>query len=419
MKLKLIITICNILSLFFSISQNQLTNSLRINTTSQINSIHGFTKTGAQTLCVYKFNEFGDSVLLAVHAFTYNQDKQMSQVKSVLYDSCSIINERYLLPSGNYTTDYIYSENKIIKEMICKNSDGDTMEKVHYIHFPDSSVYEYQAMQNKMLTKQNRIIYYGIKNYEHTETLDDFHSLYFDRQDIIFYHADSMISYTWKENSWAFYLSYYFDFNEHGQLLQLRTVFPYTSSVIGYFYDSLFYNSDNYCEKIVCSLSIPAYSTQGKIYAYIINKNIQNQIIEKISHTYNDVTTFTFYGFKHILLYNGDGELTSEHLYKGLTQSQWNPYITYVYNETNIANTSLNNYISIFPNPASDQININAFEANILDVIIYDIMGKEIKRYFVNDNKTTLDVSALQSGLYVLKIKTKEGLLTRKVQIIR
>jgi len=46
-------------------------------------------------------------------------------------------------------------------------------------------------------------------------------------------------------------------------------------------------------------------------------------------------------------------------------------------------------------------------------------MGKEIKRYFVNDNKTTLDVSALQSGLYVLKIKTKEGLLTRKVQIIR
>ena len=79
----------------------------------------------------------------------------------------------------------------------------------------------------------------------------------------------------------------------------------------------------------------------------------------------------------------------------------------------------INPVISIFPNPASDQININAFEANILDVIIYDIMGKEIKRYFVNDNKTTLDVSALQIGLYVLKIKTKEGLLTRKVQIIR
>ena len=46
-------------------------------------------------------------------------------------------------------------------------------------------------------------------------------------------------------------------------------------------------------------------------------------------------------------------------------------------------------------------------------------MGKEIRRYSVNANKTTLDVSALHSGLYVLKIKTEEGLLTRKIQIIR
>jgi hypothetical protein len=75
--------------------------------------------------------------------------------------------------------------------------------------------------------------------------------------------------------------------------------------------------------------------------------------------------------------------------------------------------------IMIYPNPAANQLNINAYESNILDVLMYDIMGKEIKRYSINANKTTLDISALHSGLYVLKIKTEEGLLTRKVQIIR
>ncbi|MFA7401178.1 MAG: T9SS type A sorting domain-containing protein [Bacteroidales bacterium] len=79
----------------------------------------------------------------------------------------------------------------------------------------------------------------------------------------------------------------------------------------------------------------------------------------------------------------------------------------------------INPAISLFPNPASDQLNINAFEANIQDVVMYDMMGKEIRHYSVNDNKATLDVSALHSGLYVLRIKTEEGLLIQKVQILR
>ena len=104
----------------------------------------------------------------------------------------------------------------------------------------------------------------------------------------------------------------------------------------------------------------------------------------------------------------------------GLGYANNDPNTPFICSSLNIEDKQLiNPAISLFPNPVSAQLNINAFESNIKHVVMYDIMGKEIRRYFVNDNKTTLDVSALHSGLYVLKIKTKEGLLIQKVQILR
>lgn len=104
----------------------------------------------------------------------------------------------------------------------------------------------------------------------------------------------------------------------------------------------------------------------------------------------------------------------------GLGYANNDPNAPFICSSLNIENKQLiNPSISIFPNPASDQLNINAFESNIQDVVMYDIMGKEIRRYSVNNNLTTLDVYGLHSGLYILRIKTEEGLLTRKVQIMR
>ncbi|MDY0014786.1 MAG: T9SS type A sorting domain-containing protein [Bacteroidales bacterium] len=75
--------------------------------------------------------------------------------------------------------------------------------------------------------------------------------------------------------------------------------------------------------------------------------------------------------------------------------------------------------IAIYPNPASNQIVILGNDVQMLDVFIYTITGQKVKQAVVNATQTTLDVNDLSVGMYILKIHTKQGILTKKVQIIR
>lgn len=59
--------------------------------------------------------------------------------------------------------------------------------------------------------------------------------------------------------------------------------------------------------------------------------------------------------------------------------------------------------ILIFPNPASDLVNLRS-EENILKVEMYDGMGKLIMNQDVNDFYTELKIASLAPGIYVLKI---------------
>jgi len=75
--------------------------------------------------------------------------------------------------------------------------------------------------------------------------------------------------------------------------------------------------------------------------------------------------------------------------------------------------------IIIYPNPAYNQIIIDNKNFVIRNLIIYNIMGKEIGCSAINATKTNLDVSNLPAGMYVVKINTEQGIVTKKVQIIR
>ena len=59
--------------------------------------------------------------------------------------------------------------------------------------------------------------------------------------------------------------------------------------------------------------------------------------------------------------------------------------------------------ISIYPNPTNDVLNITGYDGASLDVTIYDSMGKLIMNETLNMSET-LNVSALSSGIYTIKI---------------
>ena len=72
--------------------------------------------------------------------------------------------------------------------------------------------------------------------------------------------------------------------------------------------------------------------------------------------------------------------------------------------------------ITVFPNPANEQLTINNEQLIINNVEIFDVMGRPV----VGSNlcvrpATTIDISHLPSGVYFVKIYTENGVVTQKV----
>jgi len=88
---------------------------------------------------------------------------------------------------------------------------------------------------------------------------------------------------------------------------------------------------------------------------------------------------------------------------------------------TNDINES--NLINVFPQPAKNSLNIqvklNNSEINTLD--LYNSQGKILSSNVLNknDKNINLDVSQFKSGIYFIKVYSKNNLYTKKVQIIR
>ena len=91
------------------------------------------------------------------------------------------------------------------------------------------------------------------------------------------------------------------------------------------------------------------------------------------------------------------------------------PLLTNEINESNL--------ISVFPQPAKNSLNIqvklNNSEINTLD--LYNSQGKILSSNVLNknDENINLDVSQFKSGIYFIKVHSKNNLYTKKVQIIR
>lgn len=63
------------------------------------------------------------------------------------------------------------------------------------------------------------------------------------------------------------------------------------------------------------------------------------------------------------------------------------------------------NMVSIYPNPTTDYINIQNTDV-IQNVMVYDLSGKIIMNQNINTNQTTLSVSDLKNGVYVMMVYT-------------
>ena len=81
-----------------------------------------------------------------------------------------------------------------------------------------------------------------------------------------------------------------------------------------------------------------------------------------------------------------------------------------------------NDIITVFPNPSKGEVHIRLNEANIAELSVYDVMGRQLKSYHFNGlNHTTFEryLNELNDGVYFIKADAETGSQTVKLVITK
>lgn len=77
------------------------------------------------------------------------------------------------------------------------------------------------------------------------------------------------------------------------------------------------------------------------------------------------------------------------------------------------------NSISVFPNPATDVVNVRLNNSEVSEIKIMNALGQEVYAttgHFTNSVK--INTAEFEKGIYTLSCKTKEGIIVKKINII-
>jgi hypothetical protein len=74
--------------------------------------------------------------------------------------------------------------------------------------------------------------------------------------------------------------------------------------------------------------------------------------------------------------------------------------------------------LSIFPNPGKGSFVVSTNQTDLQNLELFDLNGKEVFNQRIMGN-TTIDLSTLGEGIYLMKITSLEGIITRKIVITR
>lgn len=91
-------------------------------------------------------------------------------------------------------------------------------------------------------------------------------------------------------------------------------------------------------------------------------------------------------------------------------------FVKYYYSVDAIEENELNG-VSIYPNPAKDVLTIEA--ENISNVTIFNSLGQRVFAEDVNANEYIVNISGFEAGIYMVKIMTNSGEVTKRISVVR
>ncbi|MBK7174116.1 MAG: choice-of-anchor J domain-containing protein [Bacteroidales bacterium] len=147
-----------------------------------------------------------------------------------------------------------------------------------------------------------------------------------------------------------------------------------------------------------------------------------NQVADFSNVLFTETTTLTeYYVWKERLIdltpfIGEDIYLTWCHfectdMYKLLLDS-----IQVIYNTDVSVNAEPALHLSVFPNPATDQVKVSGDFENA-EISLFTADGRQVYRSVNETKQAFIPVSRLEKGVYILRLQTSSGTITRKVNV--
>ncbi|WP_055445366.1 LamG-like jellyroll fold domain-containing protein [Lacinutrix himadriensis] len=96
-------------------------------------------------------------------------------------------------------------------------------------------------------------------------------------------------------------------------------------------------------------------------------------------------------------------------------ESERSEIVVHVEETLGVSNNAILNTIRVFPNPTNGMLTISNALGTTMDVIVYDMNGRVLYNENYNQETNTLDVSHFSNGIYLLKMKTEFGEISKRV----
>lgn len=97
-------------------------------------------------------------------------------------------------------------------------------------------------------------------------------------------------------------------------------------------------------------------------------------------------------------------------------QNSFSPWVLVTSNPVGVESLDMQNTISVYPNPASDKVNVVIDEFDpTTEIILVDNLGKVIRQIKPTNNTSTIDINSLAKGFYTLIIRTEKSAVNKKI----
>lgn len=358
-----------------------------------------------------------DSTLFYKNVYHYDLDGKTLYINNI-YKEYYFYSFYLVVKPGDYITYFDYDESNQVRNIFMLNENTDTIFKQSFNLIGNDLEYVYQIQKNGKLINYARYYYYNIRNRVSTSLLNEALNHINDIITYSYYHSDSIDIELFDTSTSQYNLISKIYFSYLSNNMVQKCIQSYNSRV---FTLDLSYDNNQRCNAIECSLTIlDSCSDKYWYFTETFNENGQSSEISKMPYDSSCYKFQDFYGVKENYYYGENKDLMFSKVYWNNSTNHWTIYTSkyYKYNSTRINNIKRQT-ISIFPNPVNDNLTIKNEEIPIKEVCFYNILGQKVKQVSVNSCETTLDVSSLPIGMYIAKIKTEAGILTRKVQIMR